>query len=95
MLATRCESLLQSQALIKRATSTTCLIAIESLYTVKETNMQYTITSDTLMVPSKKKGDTVAEKELLEAGLNVAALVSGGHLSSNALTKPQAEGASN
>ena len=93
MLATRCESLLQSQALIKRATSTTCLIAIESLYTVKETNMQYTITSDTLMVPSKKKGDIVAEKELLEAGLNIAALVSGGHLSSNSPVKTQAEGA--
>lgn len=55
--------------------------------------MQYTITSDTLMVPSKKKGDTVAEKELLEAGLNIAALVGGGHLSSNNPVKPQAEGA--
>lgn len=57
--------------------------------------MQYTITSDTFTVPNKKKGDQIAEKELLEAGLNIAALVGGGHLSSNALTKPQAEGASN
>ena len=55
--------------------------------------MQYTITSDTLEVSSKKKGDQVAEKELLEAGLNIAALVSGGHLSSNSPVKTQAEGA--
>jgi hypothetical protein len=53
----------------------------------------YTITSDTLVVPGKKKGDTVAEKDLLELGCNVAALVSGGHLSSNRPTTPQAEGA--
>jgi len=57
--------------------------------------MQYTITSDIFVMSEKKKGDSIAEKELLEAGLNIAALVSGGHLSSNALTKPQAEGASN
>lgn len=57
--------------------------------------MQYTITSDIFVMSEKKKGDGIAEKELLEAGLNIAALVSGGHLSSNALTKPQAEGASN
>jgi len=55
--------------------------------------MQYTITSDTLGVSNKKKGDSVAEKELLDAGLNVAALVSGGHLSSNSPVKTQAEGA--
>ncbi len=53
--------------------------------------MNYTIASDKLEVGNKKKGDQVAEKELLEAGLNVDALVIGGHLSSNASTKPQAE----
>jgi hypothetical protein len=53
----------------------------------------YTITSDTLVVPGKKKGDAVAEKDLLELGCNIAALVSGGHLSSNRPTTPQAEGA--
>ncbi|CAB4178146.1 hypothetical protein UFOVP1462_38 [uncultured Caudovirales phage] len=57
--------------------------------------MKYTITSDKLEIGTKKKGDEIAEKELLEAGLNIAGLVSGGHLSSNALTKPQAEGDSN
>jgi hypothetical protein len=55
--------------------------------------MQYTITSDTLVVAAKKKGDQDAEKELLEAGLNIAALVGGGHLSSNSPVKTQAEGA--
>jgi hypothetical protein len=55
--------------------------------------MQYTITSDTLAVSGKKKGDQVAEKELLEAGLNIAALVGSGHLSSNSPVKTQAEGA--
>ncbi len=55
--------------------------------------MQYTITSSTLVVPNKKKGDQIADKELLDAGVNIAALVSGGHLSSNSPSKPQAEGA--
>jgi hypothetical protein len=55
--------------------------------------MNYTIASDTLVVPNKKKGDLVAEKELLELGCNIAALVSAGHLSSNRPTTPQAEGA--
>jgi hypothetical protein len=53
----------------------------------------YTITSDTFAVANKKKGDQVAEKELLEAGLNIAALVGSGHLSSNSPVKTQAEGA--
>lgn len=57
--------------------------------------MNYTIASENLEVGTKRKGDQVAEKELLEAGLNIDALVIGGHLSSNALTKPQAEGAPN
>lgn len=55
--------------------------------------MHYTITSDTFTVSNKKKGDSVAEKELLDAGLNIAALVGGGHLSSNSPVKSQAEGA--
>jgi hypothetical protein len=55
--------------------------------------MNYTIASDNLEVGNKKKGDQVAEKELLEAGLNIAALVGGGHLSSNSPVKTQAEGA--
>ncbi len=55
--------------------------------------MNYTIASDILEVGNKKKGDLIATKELLEAGCNIAALVSGGHLSSNSPTKPQAEGA--
>ena len=53
----------------------------------------YTITSDTLVVPGKKKGDAVADKDLLELGCNIAALVSAGHLSNNRPTTPQAEGA--
>jgi hypothetical protein len=55
--------------------------------------MLYTITSDTLEVPNKKKGETIAAKDLLELGCDIAALVSGGHLSSNSPSKPQAEGA--
>lgn len=53
----------------------------------------YTITSDTLVVPGKSKGDTVADKDLLELGCNIAALVGAGHLSSNRPTTLQAEGA--
>ena len=53
----------------------------------------YTITSDTLVVPGKKKGDAVADKDLLELGCNIAALVGAGHLSSNRPTTLQAEGA--
>jgi hypothetical protein len=53
----------------------------------------YTITSDTLVVPGKKKGDQVADKDLLELGCNIAALVGAGHLSSNSPVKTQAEGA--
>jgi|APGre2960657404_1045060.scaffolds.fasta_scaffold151049_3 hypothetical protein len=55
--------------------------------------MNYTIASDNFEVGNKKKGEQIATKELLEAGCNIAALVSGGHLSSNNSTKPQAEGA--
>ena len=55
--------------------------------------MSYTMQSDNFVFGNKKKGDQVTEKELLEAGLNIAALVGGGHLSSNNPVKPQAEGA--
>ena len=56
--------------------------------------MNHTILTDAFDFKGKKKGDTVASKDLLEAGLNVDALVASGHLSSNATTKPvQAEGA--
>ena len=55
--------------------------------------MNYTIASDNLEVGTKKKGDQIATKELLELGCNIAALVGAGHLSSNSPTKPQAEGA--
>jgi hypothetical protein len=50
--------------------------------------MHYTIESDLFEIDGKKKGDTVTDKELLEAGLNVKALVDGGHLSGKAQPKP-------
>jgi hypothetical protein len=40
--------------------------------------MGYTVNSDSFAL--KKKGEAITEKELLEAGCNVAALVAGGHL---------------
>lgn len=55
--------------------------------------MNYTIASDSLEVGTKRKGDLVADKELLDLGCNIAALVGAGHLSSNNPSKPQAEGA--
>lgn len=56
--------------------------------------MNYTIASDRLEVGSKKKGDQVAEKELLDARCNIEALVAGGHLVSTqaAKTTPTTEG---
>jgi hypothetical protein len=48
--------------------------------------MSYTVASDNF--EAKKKGESVTEKELLELGLNAEALVAGGHLKSNAPTKP-------
>ena len=44
--------------------------------------MSYTVTSD-LEVCGKSKGDTLAEKELLEAGVNIEALVEGLHIKSD------------
>ena len=40
--------------------------------------MSYTITSDNF--EGKTKGDSITEKELLESGLNIEALVAGEHL---------------
>lgn len=40
--------------------------------------MSYTVNSDRFVL--KKKGETITEKELLEAGCNIAALVAGNHL---------------
>ena len=48
--------------------------------------MSYTVTSENF--EAKKKGEQITEKELLELGLNLDALVAGGHLKSNAPTKP-------
>jgi hypothetical protein len=48
--------------------------------------MSYTVASDNF--EAKKKGESVTEKELLELGLNTEALVAGGHIKSNAPTKP-------
>lgn len=53
--------------------------------------MNHTILTDAFDFKGKKKGDTVASKDLLEAGLNVDALVAGGHISGNATTKPVKE----
>jgi hypothetical protein len=55
--------------------------------------MSYVIASLNCEVGSKKQGDQVTEKELLEAGLNIDALVAGGHISSNKVTAPVQEGA--
>lgn len=56
--------------------------------------MNYKILTDTFVFEGKKKGDTVTQKELQEAGLNIAALIAGEHLSGNTTTKSvQAEGA--
>ena len=40
--------------------------------------MSYIVTSDNL--EGKVKGDSVTEKELLESGLNIEALIAGEHL---------------
>ena len=48
--------------------------------------MSYTVTSDNF--EAKKKGETITEKELLELGLNINALVAGEHLKKSASNKP-------
>ena len=55
--------------------------------------MTYVITSHNCEIGSKKKGDAVTEKELLEAGLNIDALIDGGHISGNKVTTQAQEGA--
>jgi hypothetical protein len=54
--------------------------------------MSYTVNSDRFAL--KAKGESVTDKELLEAGCNVQALVAGGHLVSAQTTKavPTQEG---
>ena len=52
-------------------------------------NMNYTVTSD--VFTPKKKGESITEKELLELGVNIDALVAGGHIKNNATTKPAEE----
>jgi hypothetical protein len=47
--------------------------------------MSYTVTSNNF--EGKKNGESVTEKELLELGLNVEALVAGDYLKSNAAIK--------
>lgn len=47
--------------------------------------MNYTVNSDRFAL--KAKGESVSDKELLEAGCNVEALVSAGHLVSAATSK--------
>jgi hypothetical protein len=44
--------------------------------------MSYTVTSD-LEVCGKSKGDNLTEKELLEAGANIDALLEGSHIKSD------------
>jgi hypothetical protein len=55
--------------------------------------MSYVIASHNCEIGTKKQGDQVTEKELLEAGLNINALVAGGHISGNKVTTPAQEGA--
>ena len=50
--------------------------------------MSYIITSE-LEVCNKKKGDPITEKELLNAGANIDALIGGNHIKANGgTTKP-------
>jgi hypothetical protein len=53
--------------------------------------MSYIVKSDNFELGNKKKGDQVTEKELLDAGCNLEALVKGEHLSGNTPTKPATE----
>jgi hypothetical protein len=48
--------------------------------------MSYTVTSDNF--EAKKKGESITEKELLELGLNIDALVAGEYLKKTVTTKP-------
>ena len=49
--------------------------------------MNYTVTSDNF--EAKKKGDSITEKELLNAGANIEALIAGNHIkATGGTTKP-------
>ena len=52
--------------------------------------MAYKIISDRL-VCSKQQGDSITDKELLELGANIDALISGGHIASGVQNKPIVE----
>jgi len=59
--------------------------------------MAYTITSESLDC-DKSLGDSITEKELLEMGVNIEALISAGHIADEATTKsapPRQEGEKN
>ena len=56
--------------------------ATASQFGDKEKQMSYTVTSD-LEVCGKSKGDTLTEKELLEAGANIDALIESAHIKSD------------
>ena len=52
--------------------------------------MNYTVTSDNF--EAKKKGESITEKELLELGLNIDALVAGEYIKkTTTATKPVTE----
>ena len=46
--------------------------------------MNYTVTSD--VFTPKEKGESITEKELLELGLNIDALLAGGHIGPKKIT---------
>jgi hypothetical protein len=50
-----------------------------SHFGVKEKKMSYIITSE-VEVCNKKKGEPITEKELLNAGANIEALIAGNHI---------------
>jgi hypothetical protein len=51
--------------------------------------MNYTVTSD--VFAPKEKGGSITEKELLELGVNIDALVASGHIKNTAAIKPAEE----
>ena len=50
--------------------------------------MAYTITSDRFDCP-KAEGETITDKELLEMGVNIDALIEGGHIKPDATSARQ------
>jgi hypothetical protein len=52
--------------------------------------MAYTITSDRLDCP-KAEGEMITEEELLKMGVNILALVEGGHISPDATSAKKAK----